>query len=141
MKKLLSALFALLMPVAILAQSTATSTVPTYIWPAAAATGVIAPYLNQYNPNGLPSNFTITVTNSGTVPSACTFEVESSEDGLNWSTGTTSLSGSQSCVAAAHVSVPVSIAYKPVTYIQIKVLTLTGADGTTTINFRYTRGK
>lgn len=114
---------------------------PIYNWAPVTATGVIVPYLSQLTSLGAPNYYTVTVSVTGTVPSACTFEVESSEDGVKWSTGSTSLSGVVSCAAASGTSIPYHFAYKPVSYVRLKVLSLTGADGTTRINFTYTKGK
>lgn len=119
-------------------------------WPAATSTGVVGGagyYLNLDNilaGGGPPTSYSIDVYITGTVPSVCTFEVQSSPDGVAWNTGTNSLTGDVSCgstaIGASNV-LTYSVAFKPDSNIRINIGTLTGADGTTRVLFFYRRGR
>jgi hypothetical protein len=113
----------------------------SYNWVAATTTGVVGPYLPLVNPQvqGPPLSYTIDVYITGTLPSACTFEVQSSPDGIVWNTGAASISGDQTCLSATTTTY--SFFSKPVRYLRINLGTLTGGDGTTKVYFFYTRGR
>jgi hypothetical protein len=118
------------------------STLYTYNWPVATATGVVGQYLNFDNPltgGGPPYSYTVQAYVTGTLPSVCTFEVQSSPDGAVWDTGTASLSGDQTCASATTLTY--SFISKPVSNLRINIGTLTGADGTTQIHFFWKRAK
>jgi hypothetical protein len=142
MNRLLTLLCLLLVPCFSFAQSAVTVTgLPFnsgYTWAAMTATGVTPVSLYTLNGDGAPSNFTIDAVTTGTAPTTCTFEVESSPDAVNWNSGAGSLSGSLDCHAAGLLTT--SFLSKPVRYLRVKLNTLTGGDGTTAITFSYTRG-
>jgi len=85
-----------------------------------------------------PSGYTVDAVTSGTAPTTCTFEVESSPDGTNWNQGTGSLSGTKSCANVGVLTQPFQA--MPVAYIRINVTALSGGDGTTGVTFHLTRG-
>lgn len=112
-----------------------------YNWPAATTTGVVGEYLILDSPQngGSQSTFQIQVYITGTLPSACTFEVQGTpipSDPNSWSTGSNSVSGDQSCASATILSYPYFS--KNERNIRINIGTLTGADATTKIWFFYT---
>lgn len=143
MKTLLLSLFAALCLAApASAQVSSPSTIWHYAWPAATATGQVGQYLvmpTNVQSGGPSSSYTVDVYVTGTLPSVCTFEVQSSPDGVVWNTGTASLSGDQSCSSATTLTY--SFAFKPTAYLRVNIGTLTGADGTTKAYFFYTRGR
>lgn len=113
-------------------------------WPVATATGVVGGagyYLNFDNlaGGGPPYSYTIDVYVTGTLPSVCTFEVQSSPDGTGWNSAATSLSGDVSCAATSSTMATYSFISKPDSDIRINIGTLTGADGTTQIRFFWRR--
>jgi hypothetical protein len=125
------------------AQSVATVTggafPSAYTWPAVTAAGVSSTSIYTVNADGAPSSFTIDEATTGTAPTTCAFEVESSPDGVTWNSGAGSLSGSIDCHSAGLVTT--SFISKPVRYLRINVTALTGGDGTTRVTFSYTRGQ
>lgn len=124
------------------AQVSPSSTLWTYNWPAATATGVVGQYIVLTSPlsSGGPAPiYSIDAYVTGTLPSVCTFEVQSSPDGVVWNTGADTPTGDVSC--ASLTDKLYSITSKPVRYIRINLGTLTGADGTTKVFFFYTRGR
>lgn len=139
MKKIVCAFAALLFSLAGSAQSITPSDPPVYDWPSVAATGVVGGYLVF---NAPPMSYTIDAYVTGTVPSVCTFEVQSSPNGVVWNNVANSLSGDVSCgstaVGASNL-LTYSFFSKPARYLRIKLGTLTGADGTTHVFFFYTR--
>jgi hypothetical protein len=138
LKKIVCAVAALLFSLAGSAQSVSPSDPYTYNWPAATAVGAVSGYLVLTTP---PNVYTIDTYVTGTQPSICTFEVQSSPDGVVWNSGTGSLSGDISCASGANNDLTYSFVSKPIRYLRIKVGTLTGADGTTHVFFFYTRGR
>jgi hypothetical protein len=129
------------------AQISPSSTLWNYAWPAATATGVVGQYLVLNTPlssGGPAPSYSIDVYVTGTVPSVCTFEVQSSPDGVVWSSGANSPSGDVSCgstAVGASNDLLYSFTSKPVQYLRINIGTLTGADGTTKVKFFYTRAR
>ena len=125
------------------AQSVVTVTGPTstsaYTWPVMTASGISSTSIYTLDAVGSPTSFTIDEATTGTAPTTCTFEVESSPDGINWNSGSGSLSGVLDCHTAGLVTT--SFISKPVRYVRINLLTFTGGDGTTKITFSYTRGR
>lgn len=124
------------------AQVAPASTLWAYNWPAATATGVVGQYINlssNLSSGGPSPTYSIDVYVTGTLPSVCTFEVQSSPDGVVWNTGAASPSGDITCASATDLLY--SFAFKPARYIRVNIGTLTGADGTTKVNFFYTRGR
>ncbi len=141
MKKLLAALVILVASFYAANAQTVPSPIWAYNWPYATATGVVGnSYISlgsgQY---GYPSFYTIDVYVTGTLPSTCTFEVQSSPDGVVWNTGTASISGDQTCSSSTVLTY--SFFTKPVRFMRINVGTLSGGDGTTKVYFFYTRGR
>jgi hypothetical protein len=112
---------------------------PAYSWPAMTAAGVSSTSILTLGQDGAPSSFTIDEATTGTAPTTCTFEVESSPDGITFNSGSGSLSGSLDCHTVGLLTT--SFISKPVRYIRINLLTFTGGDGTTRITFSYTRGQ
>ena len=144
MKRLLSLLCLLcIVPFVASAQNvvtvTGSATTSAYTWPAMTATGVSSTYIYTLDAVGAPSSFTIDEATTGTAPSTCTFEVESSPDGITWNSGSGSVSGVLDCHTAGLLTT--SFISKPVRYLRINVLTFTGGDGTTRATFSYTRGQ
>jgi hypothetical protein len=142
MKRILLVLacLAALVSVPAKAQISLPSTLWHYTWPAATSTGQVGQYIVLASPlqSGGPTlSYTVDAYVTGTLPTTCTFEVQSSPDGVVWNTGAASLSGDTSCASASAVTV--SFAFKPVAYIRINVMALSGGDGTTQVHFFYTR--
>lgn len=138
----LSLLAALFLTISAGAQVSSPSTIWHYAWPAATSTGQVGQYIvmpTNLQSGGPSSSYTVDVYVTGTLPSVCTFEVQSSPDGVVWNTGTASLSGDQSCSSATALTY--SFAFKPTAYLRVNIGTLTGADGTTKVQFFYTRGR
>lgn len=113
-------------------------------WPVATTSGVVGGsgyYLNFDSVavalGGYPISYTVDVYVTGTLPSVCTFEVQSSPDGVGWNTGAASLTGDQPCNSATVLTY--SVFSKPDSDIRINIGTLTGADGTTQIHFFWRR--
>jgi hypothetical protein len=107
-----------------------------YVWPNATGTGQLGQYLAFNGQNvARPGNYSIDWSISGTAPTACTFRVEGSFDGVNWYGLDTTSPNSTSCTTSNMES----IAYKPVNYLRINLVTFTGAGGT--IIFHYTGGR
>ena len=94
--------------------------------------GPMATFVSFEDAYAAPSTHTIACAVTGTPPSACTFQVEGSLDGINWFTLTAPQDGTTSSIF--------HIADKPVAFLRITVLTYTAADVTTTVNLSYTRG-
>lgn len=144
MKRLLS-LFCLLLTASFVASAQSVVTVTgnvsasAYTWTPMTAAGISSASIYTVNPDGAPSSFTIDEATTGTAPTTCTFEVESSPDGVTWNSGAGSLSGALDCHTAGLLTT--SFISKPVRYIRINVLTFTGGDGTTKVTFSYTRGQ
>jgi hypothetical protein len=110
-----------------------------YTWPAMTSAGASATTLANYDANGAPSSFTIDAVTTGTAPTTCTFEVESSPDNVNWNTGSGSVSGPLDCHSPGVLTT--SFFAKPVWYLRMKITALTGGDGTTKVTFSYIRGR
>lgn len=124
------------------AQISPSSTLWNYAWPSATATGVVGQYIVLNSPlssGGPAPAYSIDVYVTGTLPSVCTFEVQSSPDGIVWNTGAATPSGDISCASATDLLY--SFGAKPVQYLRINIGTLTGADGTTKVKFFYTRAR
>lgn len=108
----------------------------TYTWPTPTTTGQLGSYL-VFNGTTAPrpGNYTIDWSISGTAPSACTFRVEGSFDGVNWFGLDTTSPTTTSCTTSNMES----IAYKPVLYLRINIVAWTASSGT--IAFHYTGGR
>ena len=109
-----------------------------YQWATPTTTGQLGKYIilvqNQVPASG---NYTIDWSNSGTAPSACAFRVEVSFDGVNWYGLDTTSPATTSCTTSGMES----IAYKPVYYLRINVVTWTAGDSTTVTHFQFTGAK
>jgi hypothetical protein len=135
MKRILSAL--LFIASVAVAQTSIGSSL-AFDWAKVAATGQLGSYLVFNNQSvARPGNYTIDWSLSGTAPSACTFRVEGSSDGVNWYGLDATSPATTSCTASNMES----IAYKPVRYLRINVVAYTAGDGTTAITFHYTGGR
>ena len=133
MKKLLLRIMIVLFTVAPDAFSQAVvSSAGLYNFGVVTTTGQLGSYLTYSGVTAPPSNYTIDWSNPGTAPSACTFQVEGSSDGVHWY----GLTGATNCTAPSMFH----IISKPVELVRIDVLTYTAGDGTTAVNFNYTRG-
>jgi hypothetical protein len=84
-----------------------------------------------------PNDFTIDWTVYGTAPSACTFRVEGSFDGVTWYGLDTTSPASTSCTTSNMES----IVYKPVAFLRINIVTWTNGDATTVTAFHFTGTK
>ena len=106
-----------------------------YTWQTPAGTGQLGKYIilvqNQKPASG---NYTIDWSLSGTAPVACTFRVEGSFDNVNWFGLDTTSPASTSCITSNMES----IAYKPVFYLRINIVTWTNGDATTKAIFHFT---
>lgn len=115
----------------------AQDTVPAnmlYAWKTPTATGQLGRYIILNNTTGpRPTNYTIDVTVTGTIPTACTFRVEGSYDGSAWYGLDTTAPAAQSCTA----NFMEHIAYRPVNFLRVNLVTLTGG---TSIIFHFTGG-
>lgn len=74
----------------------------------------------------LPNNFTWTVTQAGTAAATMQADLQGSIDQINWYA-----LDSTTTVAAFQMR---HVTYKPVRFIRVKLITLTGGDGTTAIS-------
>jgi hypothetical protein len=106
-----------------------------YAWQTPTGTGQLGQYIilvqNQKPASG---NYTIDWSLSGTAPVACTFRVEGSFDNVNWFGLDTTSPSSTSCTTSNMES----IAYKPVFYLRINIVTWTNGDATTKAIFHFT---
>ena len=94
-------------------------------------------YGNTYVP---PSSHTLDWSDAGTAPTACTFQVEGSSDGVHWYAISANAAGTSpvlSCTSGGMFH----IAFKPVLLLRINILTYTAGDSTTAVSFNYTRGQ
>jgi hypothetical protein len=89
--------------------------------------------------NGLnaprPGNYTVDWTLTGTAFATCTFNAQGSTDAVNWyfvDSGTP-----VSCAASGNEFVVT----KPVLYLRINIVALTGGDGTSKLVFHYVGGR
>ncbi len=89
--------------------------------------------------NGLtaprPGTFTVDWTASGTALSTCTFNAQGSSDGINWYY--VDSSSPVSCTASGNEFV----VGKPVLYLRINIVAISGGDGTTSLVFHYVGGR
>ena len=123
-------------------QNTQAQDVPSqallYQWTTPTTTGQLGKYIilvqNQSPSSG---NYTIDWSLSGTSPSACTFRVEGSFDGVNWYGLDTTSPATTSCATSGMES----LAYKPVYYLRINVVTWATGDSTTVAHFQFTGAK
>lgn len=128
----------LLSVAAALAQTTVGSQL-TYTWAAittATMTGQLGNYLILNGQNApRPGNYTIDWTATGTAFSTCTFNAQGSTDNVNWyyvdsaSPVVCTSSGNEFVVT------------KPVLYLRINMVALTGGDGTSKLVFHYVGGR
>jgi hypothetical protein len=139
MKRVIRAVIAalcLFLPLVASAQTIAPSNL-VYVWPTVSTTGQLGNYLAfGADPSAnlpIPANYSIAWSISGTAPTACTFRVEGSIDGINWFGLDTTYPASTSCLTAGAES----IAFKPFPYMRINVPTYTQGDGTTAVVFRF----
>ncbi len=98
-----------------------------------ANTGQIGSPITFQSSFAAPSNHTFAWFNAGTAPTACTFEVDGSLDGIHWYALTAT---NTDCTQPSMLH----IAYKPVDFIRVQINTYTAANGTTAVNFQYVRG-
>lgn len=109
-----------------------------YAWSSPTGTGQLGNYIIfNGNTTPRPGNYSIDWSLSGTAPSACTFRVEGSFDGVNWYGLDTTSPATTSCTTSNMES----IAYKPVNFLRINLVTYTAGDGTTQVIFHYTGGR
>lgn len=126
-RKVMRALMALMVLPALIAQAQIAATY-RYSWAPVSATGALQ-YLNLNADlaNGTGGHQTVDVTLGTGTNSACTWQLEGSNDLVNWY----SLSGVQSCTAPTMVSV----VDRPTTYVRVNVLSYTG---TASLTFNWT---
>ncbi len=111
----------------------------SYTFSPVAAVGQLGSYLvfagggNTASPPR-PSTYTVDWSVSGTVPTACTFRVEGSSDGVNWYGLDVASPSTVSCVASNMEW----IANRPVLYLRVNVVSYAGGDATTRVVFHYT---
>ena len=106
-----------------------------YAWKTPSTTGQLGNYIVLVqNSQPSPNNYSIDWSLSGTAPNACTFRVEGSFDGVNWFGLDTTSPASTSCVTSNMES----IAYKPVYYLRVNIITWTTGDATTKVIFHFT---
>jgi len=107
-----------------------------YAWKTPTATGQLGNYLilslDSSSPS--PNNYSIDWSLSGTAPSACTFRVEGSFDGVNWFGLDTTAPATTDCTTSNMES----IVYKPVLFLRVNVVSWTAGDGTTKAVFHFT---
>lgn len=107
-----------------------------FTWATPTTTGQLGNYLIfNGNTTPRPGNYSIDWSISGTAPSACTFRVEGSFDGVNWFGLDTTSPSTTSCTSSNMES----IAYKPVNYLRVNIVTWTSGGGT--IAFHFTGGR
>lgn len=116
-----------------------------YTWTATsmATAGQLGSYIVFNNTNASrPIYNTFQVATSGTAPSACTFQVEYSQDGVTWTVaqmadGTfTQITNPPSCAAAL-----TGLWYLwPTVYMRIHLVSFTAGDSTTVVKFYWTGG-
>jgi hypothetical protein len=106
-----------------------------YNWVTPTTTGQLGKYIILVN-NQVPStsNYSLSWSLSGTAPAACTFRLEGSYDNVNWFGLDTTSPASTSCTTSNMES----IAYKPVYYLRVNIVTWTNGDATTKVIFQYT---
>jgi len=142
MKKIFAAIVLFVSTLFGTVQNTQAQDIPSqallYQWATPTTTGQLGKYIILVQ-NQLPSpgNYTIDWSLSGTAPSACTFRVEGSFDGVNWFGLDTTSPASTSCTTSGMES----IAYKPVYYLRINIVFYTTGDSTTVAHFQFTGAK
>lgn len=106
-----------------------------YQWVTPTTTGQLGNYIILVN-NNIPAanNYSIDWSDTGTAPAACTFRVEGSFDGVTWFGLDTTSPATTSCTTSNMES----IAYKPVYYLRINIVTWTTGDVTTKTIFHFT---
>lgn len=104
-----------------------------YSFGAVSTTGQLGSYLDYRTSAWPPASYTVDWTVAGTAPSVCTFQVEGSSDAVHWY----ALTAATSCTTANMMH----IAFKPVVFARINMLTYTAGDGTTRVTVNYTRGQ
>jgi hypothetical protein len=82
-----------------------------------------------------PGNYTVDWTASGTAFSTCTFNAQGSSDGVNWYY--VDVSSPVACTASGSEFVTA----KPVLFLRINIVALTGGDGTSKLVFHYVGGR
>lgn len=115
---------------------------PAYNWPAVTTTGQVGKYVSTLVPmqyGAYPAKYTVDWTVSGTVPSACTFRIEGSSDGIAWTglDATAPATDQTPCTSSNMVHFNAN----PVRYLRVNVVSYTAGDGTTSVVFHYTAGK
>jgi hypothetical protein len=113
-----------------------------YAWSSPTGPGQVGQYLEfSYGGTGSvrPGNYTIDWSISGTTPTACTLEVQGSYDGINWYW--LDGSGTSPTPASCVTSNMESIAFKPVLYLRVYLVTYTPGDTTTRVLFHFTGGQ
>jgi hypothetical protein len=102
-----------------------------YAWPEPTGTGQLGKYVILATQiDTAPSNYSIDWSISGAAPSVCTFRVEGSFDNVNWFGLDTTSPASTSCTTSNMES----IAYKPVYFIRVNIVTWTAGAGTITFH-------
>ena len=82
-----------------------------------------------------PGNYTVDWTASGTAFTTCTFNAQGSSDGTNWYY--VDVSSPVTCTTSGNEFVTT----KPVLFLRINIVALTGGDGTSKIVFHYVGGR
>jgi hypothetical protein len=82
-----------------------------------------------------PGTYTVDWTLSGTALSTCTFNAQGSSDGVNWYY--VDNSSPVSCTASGNEFVT----SKPVLYLRINIVAISGGDGTTKLVFHFVGGR
>jgi hypothetical protein len=109
----------------------------TFTWAGVKVAGPVGSPLNlSQRP---PALYTIHALTTGTAPTTCTFEVESSPDGVSthFDAGAKSLTNAQDCSAVGLATATIN---KPANYIRINVTAFTGGDSSTLVTFTFERG-
>lgn len=82
-----------------------------------------------------PGNYVVDWTVAGTAFSTCTFNAQGSSDGVNWYF--VDSASPVACTASGNEFV----VSKPVLFLRINIVALTGGDGTSKITFHYVGGR
>ena len=102
----------------------------------ATTTGQLGSYLVLNGTNApRPGNYTVDWTATGTAFTTCTFNAQGSSDGTNWYY--VDVSSPVVCTASGNEFVTA----KPVLYLRINVVALTGGDATSKIVFHFVGGR
>lgn len=113
---------------------------PAYSWSKVTATGQLGHYINLMNAQtGAPARVTISFDVTGTAPSACTFRIEGSADGVAWTGLDVAAPGADTtpCTSSNQVYVNDKVVQK----LRVYIVSYTPGDGTTSVVFSFTGGR